>query len=338
MNRSIRQICWRSLWAVTTAPLALAGPVPAPVGAWATQFERVESASLIWDMDRPVVSADEQTVTMLRADVFMSVRWPDAMDVRKCRNRQPTDAPALATDPFRERMVFTGSGELLLFMAQGSVKTVERHAAALDMAVDRSTFLDAAPLFAGKWLAAVGLPQQTAKVRDVGSDGFEISIGSTGVTLHLRTDAGSGRLVLGKVTFHEGSGPLLFQHEYSDFRPVTGCDALIGFRRRVTFEPAMMPPKGEGPEIPRVRDDVLIEAAVVPRLPDGAFQVSTAGFQEKSLRRGEGQQQLQPQIEPRIAPTPPKRSSLLGPSLTSFGIACLLAGGLLVTRRLIYTR
>lgn len=338
MNPSKRALVFVALFSLVCARAACGDSIPPEVVAWAKQFEKIDSISLVWDMERPVVSADGQTVQSLRADVFLKARWPDAMDVQTGPHRQATSAPVLASDPFKERHVYNGAGELLIFSVRGTIKTLERFPAQLDLSKERAAFLDAAPLFAGKWMSAAGIPLQSAKVTKSEANGFEVSADGLGVRLSLVPEARSGGLVLSRIEVRDANGPLLFTHEYSDFRPASGCNATIGYRRRVTLEPRMIPKSANGPEIPRVREDVLIEAAAIPRLESAAFNVSTAGFRERPNAGPAVPAQTDPKPGSAVPKEPGKRSSLMGPSLTSFGIAFLLAGGILVARRLTLSR
>jgi hypothetical protein len=250
------------------------------VSRWAACFEHVESVEITWDMERPTLTLDRKRHEMLRADIFLRARWPDGLDVRTGRARGPTDPPQFPDDPFVERIVRTPGGEFLEFSERGAAKSVRRARSTVDLSQSGIVWLEGAPLLAGKWLHAVGLPQHLAEVRANQDGSLTIDIPSRQIRATLSPHEGpTGRsLVLSRVVSLGNSGSALCTYEFSDFRPVAGAEAPVGFHRTVTLSKDAVYPIEGAPEIPRVREDVLLEAKVLPRFDASEFSAPTAGF------------------------------------------------------------
>lgn len=320
------------------ASLALASSgTPDAVQKWADCFGSIESIELTWDMDRPTVSLDRKRIEMLRADVFVRARWPDAWDIKVSRVRGQYDAPFTASDPGPERRVFTPGGELLDFMDFGTRKSVRRSHYAMNLALDRSIWFEGGPLLAGKWLHAVGLPQGLAEIQTAKNGTFVVEVPSQRVRMTLVPSdaAGCSGLVLARVDAFRDSGEPDATYEYSDFRVPPTFQNAIGYRRKVTLAPRTVPGLEDLPKSPESREDVLIDARIVPRFSAEAFDVSTAGFTDVSKPKQPPRESSAPEAQdsPKESSDHKGASTGLGTGwLPGFGIGLIVAAGYLFAR------
>ncbi|MGH7244847.1 MAG: hypothetical protein ACREJD_15645 [Phycisphaerales bacterium] len=87
-------------------------------------------------------------------------------------------------------------------------------------------------------------------------------------------------LVLTRIETLTARGDADFTYEFSDFSVPPGLDVAIGHRRHVTLAPSNRAGFEDVPGFPMERDDVLVEAKVVPHFDDDVFAVSKEGFQD----------------------------------------------------------